>query len=59
MVVFETKLKKSETFFLQILSKMIKKHVILVKMGKIHEKWMILQEMDVIIMILMHKNLYK
>ena len=57
MVVFGTKMKKSETFFLQILSKMIKKHVILVKMGKIHKKWMILQEMDVILMILMHKNL--
>jgi len=57
VVVFGTKLKKSETFFLQILSKMIKKHVILVKMEKIHKKWMILQEMDVILMILMHKNL--
>ena len=55
--VFGTKLKKSEKFFLQIVSKTVKKHAIFEKMEKIHKKWMILQEMDVILMILMHKNL--
>ena len=57
MVFFETKLKKSEKFFLQIVSKTVEKHAFLEKMEKIHKKWMILQEMDVIWMILMHKNL--